>query len=110
MTSARLTPAAATSTRTCPGRSSGSGTSSRTRLSASPGCGIVMARMGPSLRDATRCPLGGVHVHRAANQADALDHGHRVEVLVAVLRADRHAVDAPGPMTAWEPAIAAPAE
>src|SRR6478672_5432870 len=49
MTSARLTPAAATSMSTWPAVASGSGTSSRTRLSASPGSGIVMARMGPSL-------------------------------------------------------------
>src|SRR5689334_22306042 len=58
MTSARLTPAATTSTSTWPGPASGSGTSARTRLSASPGSGIVMARMGPTLL------TGGHRVHR----------------------------------------------
>src|SRR5690349_7577486 len=55
MTSARLTPAATTSTSTCPTRTSGSGTSARTRLSASPGWGIVMARMGPTLLRRVDC-------------------------------------------------------
>src|SRR6476620_3410002 len=150
MTSARLTPAATTSMSTWPGRTSGSGTSSRTRLSASPGSGIVMARMGlslltcglrahggrrrgrrvrgdvphvpgaddPTARPESRAlvyrhrarlqpgrhdgdrargvaPLGGVHLDGPRDEADALHHGHGVEVLVAVLRADRDTVEAP---------------
>src|SRR3954470_2843690 len=49
MRSARFTPAAATVTRTSVAPGSGAGTSASTRASASPGTGIVMAFMAPTL-------------------------------------------------------------